>query len=410
MGSLLIGSKLPSSSSSTFSSPSSFSSPNDIFMEQSQCKDKAAFANPRLYASLQDLTIPIPTSALDYNVVPIIVTTTTPTQPPPPSSSFDNDNNNNNEEEDNAEKLRIMTRIFDAKSFPVAMDTSLSITEPSPSWDYHYYDNPLSMRHFFVSKCATLAVVVDVKEGLAGILFYKGFFSNFTKLNLPACGIPIQQTFQKLFLPCTESLFKLACALYLRSIHEENVPDDIIRTIFDATTPAQVKAATSKIRNFDAAAWDAVSRKVMLYAQLIRFKDPVIFDFVRGLYDSLNRNFNIPPTSVFYVEAAGKNDAKWGCGLYTVAQLVNILGGPVLPNGFIPEDVSDGAIVFSMENFFTPKDQPNCFGKFHGGMAGTNYLGQALTEAALLAMQFPDVNTYSDFINLVSHNIFALAS
>ena len=200
---------------------------------------------------------------------------------------------------------------------------------------------------FTTSECGTCKHYKDAKSfivvfpetsteyGFLLYAFWGGQMSNFVKLNAVKIHCTdktpeneIIDSINNADLGCGEQRFKLACAaLHIDpkddSLNEQNL--GVFKAICNASEPKKAKAATFKLKDFNAEKWDKESRAAMQWVQMAKLRDPEVRDFLLKLAQ-IAKDHNILASHVFFAEATAATpaigdkkaipaDIIWGTGV-----------------------------------------------------------------------------------------------
>ena len=205
-------------------------------------------------------------------------------------------------------------------------DAALAVmTEPHPRMTeakdpqipFMTFERSACGRYLFYFDAKFVVLVVLPRADFPGciiVAFYQRMLSNFASVEGARCLI----NGKEVDFSITEQFFKAACVLMHMQEEEGGSTNeeilDALKTVMSAPTPVVCKNATRKIPVFDGAAWDRVSYGVMCSAQDWKCMDSKYHDLMQNI-GSLAKTHGIPMQSVCFLEAAGNNDMRWGCGL-----------------------------------------------------------------------------------------------
>ncbi len=134
-----------------------------------------------------------------------------------------------------------------------------------------------------------MALIISERETQTHLYFLRGVFSNFQTCNI---------THKGLIFPTTEHAFMWEKAQHFG---DTQAAQEILNT----KTPADAKAIGRRVKNFNVAEWSKVSEQYMFDVNLAKYQqNPQLAKYL------------LSTEMKTLVEANGKPDLIWSCGLY----------------------------------------------------------------------------------------------
>jgi predicted NAD-dependent protein-ADP-ribosyltransferase YbiA (DUF1768 family) len=153
-------------------------------------------------------------------------------------------------------------------------------------------------------------------------LFYANGLSNWAALTPDVAAIKIAGTDITLTgVNSTELLFKLMCYIVFYLLGNCTAEDCLKPK--QAKTLAEVKASTMSIKDFDRAAWDALSERIMLYCVALRLTTNAAFQHMKDMIQLAADN-GVSVDNISDYESTN-NDGLWGTGVHMHKSVVDLV-------------------------------------------------------------------------------------